>query len=193
MIWSFDDAKWYCNTPSECLTRWTPTKMSSLLYTRSQFSEGEKQQHHFIFSMGLRTCDACTCVWHSFFFRFLRERIETERQPQTTAPTTAAATHLYIIYHTNTQKIFCVDSTASLKWNAINNCRIPERHREKICLLEIRAFCDRACRPSTTTTVLQLEIMRVSETHAKILISFYLFIKWANKISSLWVLCFNCR
>lgn len=45
-------------------------KMSSLLYnvhTRSQFSEDEKQQHHFIFSMGLWTCDACTCVWRLFF------------------------------------------------------------------------------------------------------------------------------
>lgn len=96
-----------------------------------------------------------------------------------------------IIYHTNTQKIFCVDSTASLKWNAINNCRIPERHREKIGLKYELFTIVRTT--TSTTTVLQLEIMRVSETHAKILISFYLFIKWANKISSLWVLCFNCR
>lgn len=89
----------------------------------------------------------CACVTFIFLSPFLHLNITflvlsnrlswsypTHWNSATTA--TTATAHLYIIHHTNTQKMLCVDSTSSLKWNAINNCRIPEQHStaQKYCL-----------------------------------------------------------
>lgn len=96
--------------------------------------------------------------------------------------------------HTYVQKIFCVDSTSSLKWNAINNCRIPERHRKNCLKYELftivlgqlgwRRFCGLVKNESERDTC------RLPNHH------FSYFTEWLNKYycftktsSILWLIC----